>query len=407
MIMACLVLFLIHDAETFTQPLALCRTRTCFRHYSAKTNATHTPQRTENGGYAHTVESRSKISAANKGKTPWNKGKARSEEVRAKIAAGVRAKNRERFLKKLEDMGLTEEEYEAQEKERKATVRRELSARKTDNGGYRPTEETKQKISKVLKDKYASGEIVWKRTVDPAKVRRGYTHSEETRAKISASLKKRWQDDDYRNNMAEKTKNSCSEVRQKISNTLRAKWQDPAFRASMINSFQNRDKRSPYGLSHGEKISIAVKKKWQDEDYRRKTLEGIQRSLATRPRAPPRPKPEKKSRAKPKPVPKVVPTRAPVMKRTVKGSQNGDSSQNEDVEVSLAKRVVTRKKKKKKKKRVSVEAKAKKAAVEDGDVTQLRENRRDLYDLLYGDTKALSLGDENLEEFDPYGLEDF
>ena len=97
------------------------------------------------------------------------------------------------------------------------------------------------------------------------------------------------------------------------------------------------------------------------------------------------------------------------MKRTVKGSQNGDSSQNEDVGVSLAKRVVTRKKKtkKKKKKRMSVEAKAKKAAVEDGDVTQLRENRRDLYDLLYGDTKALSLGDENLEEFDPYGLEDF
>eukprot|EP00957_Ditylum_brightwellii_P173829 13233379-Ditylum_brightwellii.AAC.1 len=45
------------------------------------------PIQTENGGYSHTKASKAKISAANKGKTPWNKGKARSEEVRARISA--------------------------------------------------------------------------------------------------------------------------------------------------------------------------------------------------------------------------------------------------------------------------------------------------------------------------------
>ena len=48
----------------------------------------------------------------------------------------------------------------------------------------------------------------------------------------------------------------------------------------------------------------------------------------------------------------------------------------------------------------------------DGSIHRLREERRDLYDLLYGEEGSssfarLDLEDENLDTFDPYGLEDF
>lgn len=66
----------------------------------------------------------------------------------------------------------------------------------------------------------------------------------------------------------------------------------------------------------------------------------------------------------------------------------------------------------------------KKEAPADGSVSRLREERRDLYDLLYGDeedasrvastfnsaTSSLSsllMNDDNLDAFDPYGLDDF
>lgn len=52
--------------------------------------------KTPNGGHCHTPESRGKISAANKGKTPWNKGGNHSEETRRKIAEGAREAARRR-----------------------------------------------------------------------------------------------------------------------------------------------------------------------------------------------------------------------------------------------------------------------------------------------------------------------
>ena len=153
-------------------------------------NSEDIPRPTEAGGYSHTSASKAKISAANKGKTPWNKGKARSEEVKQRIAEGVRRKNRERFLLKLQEMGITEEEYEAKKKEERRIKDAERRARKTENGGYRPTEETKAKISKILKEKFANGEIKKREYKGP--FRKGFTHSEETRAKISQTLKKKW-----------------------------------------------------------------------------------------------------------------------------------------------------------------------------------------------------------------------
>ncbi len=153
-------------------------------------NELDVPTLTAAGGYTHTTTSRAKISAANKGKVPWNKGKGRSEETKRKIAEGVRRKNRERFLQKLKDMGVTEEEYEQQKKEERRKKDAERRARRTANGGYTPTEETKAKISKILKKKYAEGGVKRKKSSKPA--RKGFKHSEATRAKISESLRKKW-----------------------------------------------------------------------------------------------------------------------------------------------------------------------------------------------------------------------
>jgi hypothetical protein len=182
----------VHHRLQLQQPHKLYATTNSNDEETASTDTEHDdiPRPTEAGGYTHTSASKAKISAANKGKTPWNKGKTRSEEVKQRIAEGVRRKNRERFLLKLQEMGITEEEYEAKKKEERRIKDAERRARRTENGGYKPTEETKAKISKVLKEKFAKGEIKKREYSGP--FRKGFTHSEETRAKISESLKKKW-----------------------------------------------------------------------------------------------------------------------------------------------------------------------------------------------------------------------
>jgi NUMOD3 motif len=246
------------------------------------------PRPTENGGYSHTQASRAKISAANKGKTPWNKGVQRPEEVKARIAAGVRAKNRERFLLKLQGMGITEEEYEEQKRKDRNAKEAERRSRRTDKGGYRPTEETKRKISEILKQKFAKGEIK-PRFIQPVHVRRGFTHSEETRQKISDSLRRRWATDaEYRAKMVEMSNrvNSSEDVRRKISDSLKQKWQsDDEFRLEMLTKIASRKPRMDshegthgghtYTDDHRARISAAMKAKWQDADYREKTLQAL------------------------------------------------------------------------------------------------------------------------------------
>ena len=422
------------------------------------------PRRTENGGYSHTSTSKAKISAANKGKTPWNKGKKQSEETRARIAAGVRAKNRQRFLQKIAQMGVTEEEYHEQQRALKEKEKAERRARRTEKGGYRLTPETKQKISRILKEKYAAGEVK-RRQVDPSKVRRGFVHSPETRAKIAASMRARWaNDNDYRNSMLEKTggANSNPSVRQKISETLRKKWQDPDFRETMMAKIARRKAGSgaSHNQAHRSKISAAVKAKWQDAEYRRKTLEAISnrrtvaqrkispspqqrnpqppvkratknddttipdaprvvqpRSVAPKTRTsqqPPtavkpktkqktatkkarRPRTTAKSRTPKKASAKTTMATNPVNGATA-SDDNSINGKTESTDNSLVEKTSTAENKKEKPKKV-------------GSVSQLREERRDLYDLLYGDEESqpsvYALGDENLETFDPYGLEDF
>lgn len=59
---------------------------------------------TEAGGRPHTVASKAKISAANKGKKPWNVGVGHSEETRRKIAEGARNAARKRKQKTAESL---------------------------------------------------------------------------------------------------------------------------------------------------------------------------------------------------------------------------------------------------------------------------------------------------------------
>lgn len=392
------------------------------------------PLPTENGGFSHTSASKAKISAANKGKTPWNKGRKRSEEERAKIAAGVRAKNRERFLQKLKDLGVTEEEYQQQKKEERRRKDAERRARKTENGGYRPTEETKQKISAVLKEKWANGEIK-RRKVDPTKVRRGFSHSEETRAKISQSLRKRWADDEeYRTNMMKKSSeiNGQQHVKERISKALKKKWEDPEFRQQMMEKMATRKRNnSSHDGSHRQKISEAMKAKWEDPEYRKKAMEAIQRRQA----ASPRPKKKVVKKAPKKSRVRGVKAAKVVKEPKVATAKLDEYRMAQPVQAN-AKNVVKKRKtkakkqvivdtdgsatavvKKRKKRKASVvkgerpeKKEAKKVKEPDGSINRLREERRDLYDLLYGEEPAaaeLQLDDENLDTFDPYGLDDF
>lgn len=68
-------------------------------------------RKTDKGGYAHSKLSRSRISKANTGNTPWNKGQQRSEADKAKIAASVKARNTLILREQLKNSNMTEMEF--------------------------------------------------------------------------------------------------------------------------------------------------------------------------------------------------------------------------------------------------------------------------------------------------------
>ncbi|KAK1748135.1 hypothetical protein QTG54_000074 [Skeletonema marinoi] len=353
------------------------------------------PLPTVNGGYSHTSASKAKISAANKGKTPWNKGKTRSEEVKARIAEGVRRKNRERFLAKLAEEGITEEEFNERRKAERRKKDAERRARKTAKGGYTPTEETKKKISNILKEKYANGEIK-RKPRDPSTIRKGFKHSEETKQKIRESLKRKWaEDSEYRELMTNKTVASGvvgESVRKRIAETLKQKWEDPEFRASMMEKFKKRKTSSgARGKAHREKISAAMKKKWMDEEYRKRATDGMAKGREkmssmvreAKPLAPKKPK-LKKAAAVTKgkltsvqPLTKVAGKKT-ATKRKKRTTKKKSAAKEGDVSLTAVKPITTTPKK-------STVKEKPKEPEPDGSISRLREERRDLYDLLYGD----------------------
>ncbi len=252
-------------------------------------------------------------------------------------------------------------------------------------------------------------------------------------------------------------KNNSESSRTKISKTLKEKWQDPAFREKMIKAMkQNRAPKSAASEAQRAKISAAMKKKWQDAEYRKKAMKGMEQYRES---LPPRPKKKTKMVSKAAAtiqvddVFAVTPIKAGTKKKRKRASSS--SSSVKVGSTSAAKKKTKTKKKKKKKKSTVTLAKTAKAVEgqgpkngekngkskeknDDGDISRMREERRDLYDLLYGDepeeivsdeesfnpvipdplsesqNPAMAffgggvdmLDDENLDDFDPYGLDD-
>lgn len=420
------------------------------------------PLPTVNGGYSHTSASKAKISAANKGKIPWNKGKTRSEEVKARIAEGVRRRNRERFLEKLAAEGITEEEFNKRKKEERRRKDAERRARKTAKGGYIPTEETKKKISRILKTKYAKGEIR-RSPRDPSSIRKGFKHSEETKRKIRESLKRKWAEDtEYRDLMTNKTVASGAlgrSIRKRIADTLKRKWEDPEFRSLMMEKFKNRKKNSgSRDKAHREKISAAMKRKWMDEEYRKRATEGMAKGREklelVKPAQPKMSRVKKVTSANKGDITTVQPlTKVPEKKtktavkrkKTTSSAEKKSAAKDNEVSLTAAEPITTVSNKH------AVKQSPKASEPEpDGSIMRLREERRDLYDLLYGDEDdgechrngeaatpmlaSLSKGseimedsdllgsggllsgssmaslledDDDLDDFDPYGLSNY
>eukprot|EP00934_Nitzschia_sp_Nitz4_P005033 Nitzschia sp. Nitz4//scaffold328_size19456//9639//11099//NITZ4_008721-RA/size19456-processed-gene-0.10-mRNA-1//1//CDS//3329547974//5023//frame0 len=350
--------------------------------------------RTENGGFSHTPASRAKISAANKGKIPWNKGKSHTEELKAKIRAGVLARLRDRFVLKLQKEGITEQEYHERKQEEERKKQQTKMERRTKRGGLLHSQETKAKLSQMKKEQYAKG-LLSGAIGSFVGNRNGKAHTDATRQKISASLKARWKDKTYRKRW-EQARERLSDHRSKKMKEL---WTDPEYRSKMINSFKSRKKPGKLPEERRQKIAESVRQKWQDPDFREKVLGSIAR---TRPRKDPSELKPPKERKKKSPRPPKVTKETRDQARAALGEtlHNGprhysdpfpfEADENSDSDIA------------------------------DGNLRKLKNYRPDLYELLYGDSeqaleymaqlamtenpyKMLDEGD--LELFDPYNLE--
>lgn len=334
----------------------------------------------------------------------------------------------------------------------------ERRARRTANGGYTPTDATKRKISMILKEKHARGEIKPRAKIDPSKIRRGFTHSEETRKKISESLRKKWsQDENYRTTM-KASHATRKDVRGKISETLKKKWRDPEYRASMMAKMANA--RSENKRSHRQKISEAIKRKWQDASYREKTISSIKQAakfrisiapskpaakkVSQRKKEKPREQKAKKKEEQKLETIQLMPLNVGESRKTTKETRvvrrrkTSTTIKTNNATAAISLEAVSPSKLKPESKQSNsaafskprkVTVKKKKTKQKVGSVNRLREERRDLFDLLYGDEdndafdedkneeEFLSqasapkvgafLGDEDLDNFDPYGLDDY
>ena len=67
-------------------------------------------------GHAHSDESKAKISAANKGKVPWNLGRQHSEETKRRIAEATKESYMKKKLAEAKNLGLSIEQMEKSKK---------------------------------------------------------------------------------------------------------------------------------------------------------------------------------------------------------------------------------------------------------------------------------------------------
>lgn len=223
---------------------------------------TETETKVSTDRYFHSEEVRAKISAANRGKAPWNVGKKHDEETKRKIAERTRAAMLQKKLEKAQELGLTLEEYDA----RKVVVKKEKRKMQL-KGGL--TEEGRKRISESARKRWQDPE---RRATYLAKLAGGRNHSEETRARISAAIRKKWQEGVY----GSKPNISLSdEQRARISQKMKSLWEDPAFRERMLRN------RGDRGDDWRAKISTSIKALWENETYRSSVLSGLRASNHT------------------------------------------------------------------------------------------------------------------------------
>ncbi len=210
-------------------------------------------------GRPHTPESRAKISAANKGKRPWNKGIGHSEETKARIRERTKEAMEAKKREKVAAMGMTLEEFEAMkvmEAESEKARKREAKRNLTQSADY------KARLSQRMKERWQNPQYREKALKHLNESRAMQT--EETRAKISATMKKIWEEERYSRN-----RTIGEETRAKISAKLKEMYADPEYR-SKLSTTRRRDPE------HNKKIAEAIRKKWaENEDYKNKTLSGI------------------------------------------------------------------------------------------------------------------------------------
>ena len=271
----------------------------------------------------HTDESKRKISAANKGRVPWNAGRKHSEETRRRIAEGTRLAmerraeavraERERLQREDPDAyeRLTAAEAEAKEAKRVADANKaaaRLEARRSARQqatklkasriktGPRPrrvnftfSAESRAKISESLRLRWQDPEYRARRTTN-------VTRSQATRDAISTAMKKRWASGSYRLRVAVNGSHTM-ERRAKIAESIRRKWQDPEYRlraTAGIRRAHDNETRRQLRIEHGgispearRKISESMKRRWQEPDFRQVQIQAMRKRAQSSAESPP------------------------------------------------------------------------------------------------------------------------
>jgi hypothetical protein len=137
-------------------------------------------RRTDRGGYAHTHRSRLKISLANKGNEPWNKGRNRSGADRAKISAGVKARNRAVLLERLKKMNMTEEEWWQKKRELKL-IREKIRRTKRQNEERFRNVEKERKVEQEAREAWRITDMHERQLIREEEARLQREHEEKVR----------------------------------------------------------------------------------------------------------------------------------------------------------------------------------------------------------------------------------
>jgi len=267
--LASLLLLLLVETDSLHVTLAsrgATRLLGCARRPTALVMDTNTREGVMSRGHPHTVESRLKISMANKGKAPWNVGKKHSEETKRKIAERTKAAYLKRKEESVQRMKKEDPEgYAAMLAEKEAIVVRERE-RKEEKAEAVLQRKAKAEAAAAAK-KLRAAERAANAAKAPAD--RVSVYSDEVREKISEGLRKRWRDPAYR---ASRNYTTSEATKRKLSAAMKAKWQDGSFRKrNTVNGSHTPERRA--------KIAASVKRKWaEDGEYRNRTVEAIRRS---------------------------------------------------------------------------------------------------------------------------------